>query len=369
MKDQSKTKQALIRELAALRGRITELEQSESQRKRAEEALYAAHVYNRSLIEASLDPLVTIGADGKITDVNAATEAVTGYIRSELIGTEFSDYFTEPEQARSGYQEVFRAGSVRDHPLELRHRDGHVTSVLYNASVYRNEERQVVGVFAAARDITKRKQAEGQLHASLREKEILLKEIHHRMKNNMQVISSLLDLQAMASGKQELTELLHESQRRIQVMALIHEKLYNSNDFTRIDMAGYIKSLSQELLQSYQINPRKIDLIIQTDGVYLDISMAIPCGLILNELISNTLKHAFPEDRHGELQIIMRETRNKEIEIIVLDNGLGMPDDVDIHHPLTVGLHLVSGLVKNQLSGQIKVRRDNGTRFRIIFPV
>ncbi|MCX5826686.1 MAG: PAS domain S-box protein [Deltaproteobacteria bacterium] len=131
-----------------------------TKRKRIEEALHAANAYNRSLIEASLDPLVTIGADGKITDVNAATEAVTGYPRAELIGTEFSDYFTDPEQARAGYQEVFRVGSVRNHLLELRHRDGHVTSVLYNASVYRDEKGQVVGVFAAARDITERKRAE-----------------------------------------------------------------------------------------------------------------------------------------------------------------------------------------------------------------
>jgi len=111
-------------------------------------------------IEVSLDPLVTIGANGKITDVNAATEAVTGYDRTKLIGTEFSDYFTEPEQARTGYQEVFRGGFVRDYPLELRHRDGRVISVLYNASVYRDEKGQVAGVFAAARDITDRKQAE-----------------------------------------------------------------------------------------------------------------------------------------------------------------------------------------------------------------
>jgi len=135
-----------------------------TKRKRAEEALHAANVYNRSLIEASLDPLMTIGADGRITDVNAATEAVTGYMYTELIFTEFSDYFTEPEQARSLFQEVFRVGSVRDHPLELRHRDGHMTSVLYNASVYRDEKGQVAGVFAAARDITERKLAEEALH-------------------------------------------------------------------------------------------------------------------------------------------------------------------------------------------------------------
>ena len=135
-------------------------------RKRAEEALRQASAYNRSLLEASLDPLVTIGPDGKITDVNAATEAVTGCDRATLIGTDFSDYFTDPERARAGYQQVFREGFVRDYPLELRHRDGRITSVLYNASVYRDENGNVVGVFAAARDITERKHAEEALRQS-----------------------------------------------------------------------------------------------------------------------------------------------------------------------------------------------------------
>jgi PAS domain S-box-containing protein len=126
-------------------------------RKRGEDSARKTGAYNRSLVEASLDPLVTIGQDGRITDVNAATEDVTGYPRETLIGTDFSDYFTDPEKARTGYRQVFQEGVVRDYPLEIRRRDGKVTSVLYNASVYRDEGGQVLGVFAAARDITERK--------------------------------------------------------------------------------------------------------------------------------------------------------------------------------------------------------------------
>jgi PAS domain S-box-containing protein len=137
-----------------------------TERKHTEEALQRVSAYNRSLIEASPDPLVTIGADGKITDVNAATETVTGLPRNELIGTDFSNYFSEPDKARAGYEEVFRVGYVRDYPLEVRHRDGHTTAVLYNASVYRDPSGQIVGVFAAARDITQRKRAEEALSAS-----------------------------------------------------------------------------------------------------------------------------------------------------------------------------------------------------------
>ncbi len=137
-----------------------------TERKRAEEQLRRASAYNRSLIEASLDPLVTIGPDGKITDVNAATEAATGYSRAELLGTDFADYFTEPERARLGYQRAFGEGSVRDYPLEIRHRGGRVLSVLYNAAVYRDERGKVAGVFAAARDVTERKKAEQALRRS-----------------------------------------------------------------------------------------------------------------------------------------------------------------------------------------------------------
>ena len=131
-----------------------------------------------------------------------------------------------------------------------------------------------------------------------------------------------------------------------------------------------MRSLSNELFLSSKTGPGKINLIVQTDGdVYVDINKAIPCGLILNELISNALKHAFPGGRQGELQITIRETENKEIEIVVRDNGLGLPDDVDIHAPRSLGLDLVSGLVKHQLDGQIEVKRDKGTEFRIKFPL
>ena len=157
------SRQVLDREVRGEPTDVLEINSDVTERKRAEEALRRASAYNRRLLEASLDPLVTIGTDGKITDVNEATEAATGYPRAELIGKDFADYFTEPEEAREGYRRVFREGLVRDYPLEIRHRDGRVTPVVYNASVYRDEAGQVVGVFAAARDITAQKRAEAEL--------------------------------------------------------------------------------------------------------------------------------------------------------------------------------------------------------------
>lgn len=158
-----------------------------TERKQAEEALRRASVYNRSLIEASLDPLVTIGPDGKITDVNVATEAVTGCSRIELIGTDFSDYFTDPGRARAGYQQVFREGTARDYELEIRHRDGHVTAVLYNASLYRDEAGAAAGVFAAARDVTERKRAENERRSHL-------EKLRKVMEDTVQAIAAILEM-------------------------------------------------------------------------------------------------------------------------------------------------------------------------------
>jgi two-component sensor histidine kinase len=199
---------------------------------------------------------------------------------------------------------------------------------------------------------------------------MMLREIHHRVRNNLQVISGLLQLQAKASKNPVLIESFQKSQNRIQAMAMVHEKLCHAGDFSRIDLAAYIKSLSQELLQSSRLNSGNIHITTQADGeVSVNIDKAIPCGLVMNELITNAFKHAFPDNRSGNLKIIIRKTRDAEIEIFVHDNGLGLPDAFDVNNPKTMGMDLVNGLVKNQLGGQIKVKRDNGTEFRIIFPL
>ncbi|OEC87414.1 MULTISPECIES: PAS domain S-box protein [Methanobacterium] len=266
-----------------------------TERRKAEEKLRLASTYNRSLIEASLDPLVTIGSDGKITDVNNSTELITGYAREQLIGTDFSDYFTEPEKARKGYQQVFQEGLVRDYPLKIKNKEGFTTPVLYNASVYKDKLGNVIGVFAAARDITQLKKAEENIKASLEEKEILLREIHHRVKNNLQIISSLLSLQTGYTKDDETRNVLEESQNRVKSMAIVHEKLYNSESLVKIDFKDYIKDLTDSLFLTYKISPYMIKLNKNIDNIFLNVNTAIPCGLIINELVTNSLKHAFPK--------------------------------------------------------------------------
>jgi PAS domain S-box-containing protein len=740
-------------------------------RKKAEEALRLSNIYNRSLIEASLDPLVTIGPDGKIMDVNGATEQVTGYSRKELIGTDFSDYFTEPEKALKGYQQVFTHGEVRDYLLEIQHKDGHITPVLYNASVYRDETDKVIGVFAAARDITERKKAEEALkkaydgleekvkertaeleksYISLKENErrlieaqkiahignwdwdivnkkmywsdeiyrigrttpresglpyneflscvhpydrsyvdnaikeafngkpfsidhriiaadgeeriihahaevifdeknlpvrmrgiaqditerkraeekiqtlanavessndaivtesldgtiaswnkaaeqiygysaeeilgknvsilepdnvkgeikyfsekikqgkkvqnyetvrlrkdgsiinisvtlspilnasgelvalsaivrditerkqadkalrksearlrrfyesgmfgvfyysmdgsitdsndkflemvgytredlqagqvnwnkmtppeyhlldekciaelkatgvyapyekeyirkdgshvpiilgaatfdqlrnegiafvldnterkrteqalaemdrIRIKEIHHRIKNNLQVISSLLDLQAEKFDDEKVREAFREGQNRVISMSLIHEELYKGKGNDTFDFSAYLRKLAENLFQTYSLSSKNIRLLMDLEeGAFFNMDTAVPLGIIVNELVSNSLKHAFNEGKEGEIRIqLCREGKSEEMNkslfsLMISDNGTGVPENLELESFESLGLKLVSILV-DQLDGKIELKRDQGAEFRIIFNV
>lgn len=233
-------------------------------------------------------------------------------------------------------------------------------------------------------DITENKLAQKQIEASLIEKEVLLKEIHHRVKNNMQVISSLLKLQAGTLKDENLIEILKESQNRIKAMSLIHEKLYRSEDIANIDFGDYIKNLANDLFRFYNISTAKIKLKMDAGDVFINIDTAIPCGLIINELISNSLKYAFPEGKEGEIKISLhkitdmelqnadlksevRNPKSEMIELIVSDNGVGIPEDIDYRNTESLGLRLITNLTEHQLGGKVELNRDKGTEFRIRF--
>ena len=327
-----------------------------TERKQAEEALRESEERFKCLFQEAPVGYFEYDAQGRITRVNQTEVDMLGYPLEEMIGQPVWKFIVDEEAQQQILAKL--AGAMppsRSFERTYRRKDGTTFPALIEDRLNKDEQGKITGMRCSIQDITERKRAEEKIQASLREKELLLSEIHHRVKNNLQVISGLLDLQAASSGNPELIEMFHESQSRIRSMALIHEKLYASKNFARIDLAGYVRGLSQELFQSYKINPGEIDLIIQTgDDVYVDINKAIPCGLILNELISNALKHAFPGDGAGTITVIIRKYDNKEIEIVVCDNGLGLPDDVDIRQPRSMGLLVtndMSGIVAHNLSG------------------
>jgi two-component sensor histidine kinase len=245
----------------------------------------------------------------------------------------------------------------RDEELLVR-LAAHAAIAIQNAQLYRQ----------AQEELAQRRQAEAHLTASLREKEVLLKEVHHRVKNNMQIVSSLLELQSDVIDDATLLAQFRDSQDRIRSMALVHETLYQSQDLARLDLARYIHTLSAQLVQSYSVDPRRITVQIQVEPVILDIDQAIPCGLILNELLSNAFKYAFPQNRSGAVHVELHADPAQQAVLVVRDNGIGFPDAIDFRHTESLGLQLVAMLTE-QLQGTIALERAGGTTFTLTFPV
>ncbi|MCP4138022.1 MAG: PAS domain S-box protein [bacterium] len=250
-----------------------------------------------------------------------------------------------------------------DRPIELQ--PGIILHCIVTATLLKVEEKHA-GIIFNIKDITERKIAENLLKTSLAEKEILLKEIHHRVKNNLQLISSLLTLQESYSDNKTVNKSLEDTRNRIRSMGIIHEQLYASNDFSRIAFAEYAVNFVDHLAGSYKIDRDKILIEVDIEGVYLNLTTAIPCGLLLNELVSNSFQFAFPGDREGVVCIEMRLDDTGCYSIIVSDNGIGLPEHINLNNNHKLGLELVSALTL-QLDGTIILERDMGTKYIIQF--
>jgi len=259
-----------------------------------------------------------------------------------------------------------QATGVFDEEYRIIRPDGFIRWIHGSVVPIRDELGQIFRLVGIVDDITERKQAEDKLKASLQEKEVLLKEINHRVKNNLQIISSLLNLQSRDIQDEQALRAFQVSQERIRAMALVHEKLYQSEDLARIDFGEYIKSLAIDLGSSYGLSSRDIDLKIDVENILLGVDTAIPCGVIVNELVANSLKHAFPGDRTGEIAISFREV-DGQYTMIFKDDGVGLPEGLDISSPSSLGLTIVNALT-GQLGGTIGLVNNGGTEISITFP-
>jgi PAS domain S-box-containing protein len=336
-----------------------------STRKRLEERF-------RRVVESAPNAMVMIRANGQIEMVNAQAELVFGYSRTELLGQPVE--MLVPERFR-GHHPGLRSsffGEPQPRPMGagrdlygLR-KDGSEFPVEIGLNPIETDEGMMV--LSAIVDISDRKHKEDRIQAALKEKEILLGEIHHRVKNNLQVIHSLLDLQSSKIQDEAALRLLVESQNRIKSMALIHQTLYESKDFARVDFRSFLDTLVPTLVSSYSVDAGRISLSIKAAEVSLPIDAAIPCGLIVNELISNALKHAFPDGARGLIEVELSREPNEEVVLSVTDNGVGIPADMDLVNATTLGLQLVT-LLADQLAAKLTMSRSNPTRFRLQFPV
>jgi PAS domain S-box-containing protein len=341
----------------------------EEEREKREKELKKSEERYKELVEKAGIAILIDDEEGNIKYANKKAAELYGYSLREMKGqsiqtlvhpddiqivTKSHKARVQGKQAPSSY--VFRG--VR--------KDGSVRYLELDAAQKKKGE-SIMGTRLYIKDVTERKKAEEHIKASLKEKGVLLQEVHHRVKNNMQIISSLFNLQSRHIKDKQALEIFKSSQNRVRSMALIHERLYQSKDLTRVDFAEYSQSLTTHLFSSYGINPDVIKLYINIKDVFLDINTAIPCSLIINELVSNSLKHAFPTDKKGEIKIAINTINKNKIELIVSDNGVGLPKKVDFRKTDSLGLHLVNLLAEDQLHGDIKLDREKGTSFRIRF--
>ncbi len=205
------------------------------------------------------------------------------------------------------------------------------------------------------------------IETSLIEKELLLGEIHHRVRNNLQIVISLLKMQAERTNNKKIINILEGSQNRIKSMALVHEKLYQNENYADINISEYLKTLTNRLILTYVTKPDKISLELEISDISCTIDTAIPCGLIINELVSNSLKYAFPQEKDGQIKIAVHSINENLFGLEVSDNGIGIPKDIDFRNAKTMGLYLVKMLTEYQLDGEIELNRTNGTKFQIRF--
>ncbi len=269
-----------------------------------------------------------------------------------------------------GYVDRKWSTALNKEPYDIEHRlivNDNVKWVREKADVEFDSQGNPLIAIGFTQDITKFKQSEAQIKASLKEKETLLQEIHHRVKNNMQVISSLLKLQSNSYNDDRIKRPLLESQNRVKAMASVHESLYKSKTLSSISVLPFLKRLTSSILASYQLSSENILLEIDVDEIFVSIEQATPIGLIINELVPNSLKYAFSDGCQGKIQIKINRTNNKDICLRFSDDGIGFPLSIDWRSTDTLGLNLVVNLVENQLDGSVNMEIDNGTHFIIIF--
>jgi PAS domain S-box-containing protein len=349
------------------------LEDEIKERKQVEEKLKESEQSYRSLAE-NIPGIVYrtfLREDNRIQFFSRTSELLTGYKDIELGKAEACslESLIHPEDRPKTIAKIKQAVASNENfsiEYRFRHKNGDIKFFLEKGTPVTGDDGKPLYIDGTIFDITDRKLMEEQIRRALDEKELLMKEIHHRVKNNMTVISSLLRLQAAQVKDKEYREMFSDSMNRIKTMASIHEKLYWSKDLAKIAFSEYIEDMTDNMYASYGLSPHRVVLKKDIENITLGIDTATPCGLIVNELLSNSLKYAFPEGRGGEIRVSLHTHGEDEIELIVSDNGAGMPEGLDFRNTDTLGLNLINALA-GQLQGKIELNTEQGTEFRIAF--
>lgn len=353
---------------SAIRGIVGTLEDI-TERKQAEDNLSEKNTYLSNILNNATEfAVAATDLDYRIIYYNPRAEELFGYSAEEVIGKTVQQMHTkekvDPERFEKAVENVRRHGEHRykvTQELEtgIRHLESRVAGI-------NNSAGELVGFALFSLDVTSRQRMEEKIRASLDEKEVLLREIHHRVKNNLQLVMSLLELEADKANEQAVVTALNESRNRIRSMSLVHEQLYKSSDLAHINFSEYLSTLTRNLQHTYDVGYRQAALEMELDDVHLGINQAIPLGLLCGELITNAFEHAFLPKHQGNIGLSLYLTSDDMVELIISDNGIGFPDTVNWLEPESMGLDLVKGLVK-QLEGEISLDNAKGTKFHISF--
>ena len=324
-----------------------------------------------SIVEFSADALIGRGLDGVITSWNKAAEKMFGYSTEEMIG-HTNDILIVPglhNEVPDVLHQIKDSGRSVSWETRRQRKDGTVIDVAVTISPIRDSDGGISGYSTIARDITESNRARESLKAALAEKELLLKEIHHRVKNNMQVISSLLKMQGQFVTDESTRAMLQESQERIKSMSLVYNKLYQSTDLACIEMRDYVPELVNNLVHAYATSPGSVKSDIAVDDISFDLDTAIPLGLVINELVTNAMKYAFPSGRRGTVTVILQMVSDGSpvYRLTVRDDGIGLPEGFDPLTNRSLGMRLVNALARHQLGGTVDLSQDGGTEFIITF--
>jgi|GEM_PF-2343606 len=339
-------------------------------RRQAEEALKRERDLAQKYLNVAGVMLMALSPDGTIQMMNRKGCQILGREEREILGENWFEEFI-PRAWRSKVRKQFSfLFSKSGPPVEYFENPVVISSgeerlLAFYVTLLTNSMGQVIGWLCSGEDITERKQMENRMKKELEEKQILLKEVHHRVKNNLQIIISLLNLELYQLKDPALMSVLEITIQRIRSMAMIHERLYHADVFTRIDFKEYVESLLAELFLLYEVGHR-VRYELDIENVYLDIETAIPCGLILNELITNAIKHAFPQGTKGQIRISFKSLPESYYELVVQDNGIGIPETAFSSEGTSLGLKLVEVLTQ-QLGGSYEIQRNKGSTILIRF--
>lgn len=330
--------------------------------------LLVDRLFLASIVESSSDAVLTKNLDGIILSWNQGAERIYGYSAEEIIGNPVS--LLTPQYKKDEIPQILqrlRKGErIETYETQRMRKDGTIIDVSLTVSPVTDDQNRIIAASAIARDITDKKKTEALVRSQLEEKDLLVQEVYHRVKNNLQILSSLLDLRSRTLPSEEMKSVFMEAIHRIRAMALVHESMYSSDNLAAIDFKNYVQRLSEPLIAAYAAHPDKIESQVTGEVSYLKLSLALPLGLIFNELLTNAIKYAFHE-RHGRIHVHLEE-KDSVLNITISDNGVGLPKNVDPLKSKTFGFRIVR-LLTEQIAGHLEVKRKEGTIFILSIPI